>query len=99
MSTVYWHLAFIRKKFGVHSNLELIHELLANLQVDISLIKLTPRGKEVFELAMLGLSINEISHRLGISYSAVLRHREKMLLENKCNSMFELIMKCYKRHK
>ena len=54
-------------------------------------IQLTPRGREVFELAMSGLSIREISKRLGISYSGVLRHREKMLLANECNSMLELI--------
>ena len=60
-------------------------------EASISTIQLTPRGREVFELAMSGLSIREISKRLGISYSGVLRHREKMLLANECNSMLELI--------
>ena len=45
------------------------------------------------ELAMSGLSIREISKRLGIIYSCVLRHKEKMLLPNECNSMLELIAK------
>ena len=89
-------MSFIRKKFDVHSNIELIHKILNKSKVDISPIKLTPRGKEVFELAMLGLNINKISKRLGISYSGVLRHREKMLLENNRTSMFELIMKYHK---
>lgn len=59
----------------------------------MSTIRLTPRGREVFELAMRGLSIKEISEYLGISYSGVLRHREKMLLVNKCASMLQLIAK------
>ena len=54
-------------------------------------IQLTPRGREVFELAMHGLSIKKISERLGISYSGVLRHREKMFLQNHCTSMPQLI--------
>lgn len=35
----------------------------------------------------------DISEHLGISYSAVRRHREKMLLQNKCHSMLELLSK------
>lgn len=57
----------------------------------MSTIRLTPRGREVFELAMHGLSIKKISERLGISYSGVLRHREKMFLQNNCTSMPQLI--------
>ena len=77
--------------FGVHSNIELLHHLNEEPEASISTIRLTPRGREVFELAMSGLSIREISKRLGISYSGVLRHREKMLLANECNPMLELI--------
>ena len=93
VATVYWHLAAVRKIFGVHSNIELLHKLNEDIKVDMSTIKLTPRGREVFELSMRGLSIKEISKRLGISYSGVLRHREKMLLVNQCSSMLELILK------
>lgn len=91
VATVYWHLAAIRKAFDIHSNIELLHHLNEEPEASISTIQLTPRGREVFELAMSGLSIREISKRLGISYSGVLRHREKMLLANECNSMLELI--------
>ena len=56
-------------------------------------LRLTPRGKEVFNLIMEGLTIAEIAERLGISYSGVLRHREKMLLQNDCHSMPELVAK------
>ena len=93
VATVYWHLAAIRKAFGVHSNIELLHHLNEEPEASISTIRLIPRGREVFELAMSGLSIREISKRLGISYSGVLRHREKMLLANECNPMLELIAK------
>lgn len=64
----------------------------------MSTIQLTPRGKEVFELAMQGLSIKKISECLGISYSGVLRHREKMFLQNDCSSMQELIAKYHSRN-
>ena len=92
-ATVYWHLAAIRKAFGVHSNIELLYHLNEEPEASISTIRLIPRGREVFELAMSGLSIREISKRLGIIYSCVLRHKEKMLLPNECNSMLELIAK------
>ncbi|MDR1660076.1 MAG: LuxR C-terminal-related transcriptional regulator [Desulfovibrio sp.] len=39
------------------------------------MLRLTPRGKEVFLLALEGLNINQIAERMGISYSGVLRHR------------------------
>lgn len=83
----------------MHSNIELLHKLNENIEVkDMSTIILTPRGREVFELIMRGLTIKEISERLEISYSGVLRHREKMLLANRCNSMLELIAKYHGTH-
>lgn len=56
-------------------------------------LRLTPRGQDVFELILRGLTIAQIAKRLGISYSGVLRHREKMLLQNDCHCMTELIAK------
>lgn len=93
--TAYWHLATVRKIFGVHSNIELLHQLNEGTGADMSTIRLTPRGREIFELAMHGLSIKDISKRLGISYSGVLRHREKMFLQNDCTSMSQLIAMCH----
>lgn len=98
MTTVYWHLAIVRKIFGVHSNIELLHQLTEEPETDMSTIQLTPRGREVFELALHGLSIKEISERLGISYSGVLRHREKMFLQNHCTSMPQLIAKYHDKY-
>lgn len=64
-----------------------------NISVERSVLRLTPRGKDVFKLVLNGLTIAQIADRLGISYSGVLRHREKMLLQNCCHSMGELIAK------
>jgi len=44
-------------------------------------------------LIMEGLNIKKISERLGMSISGVKRHREKMLLQNGCTDMLELIAK------
>ena len=96
--TAYWHLATVRKIFGVHSNIELLHQLNEGTGADMSTIRLTPRGKEVFELAIRGLSIKEISERLRISYSGVLRHREKIFLQNNCTSMSQLIAMYHEKY-
>lgn len=58
-------------------------------------IKLTPRGKEVFQLIIKGLNDREIGEYLNISYSGVRRHKEKMLFANECESILELISKYY----
>ena len=55
----------------------------------------TPRGRSVFELVLEGKTINEIAELLCISYSGVRRHREKMLDQNGCHSINELIAKYY----
>lgn len=58
-------------------------------------IKLTPRGKGVFYLIIKGLTDKEIGNNLNISYSAVRRHKEKMIFANGCESMSQLISKYY----
>lgn len=58
-----------------------------------STIRLTPRGTAVFALIQAGVRDKSIGERMGISYSAVRRHREKMLLQNNCCSMLELVAK------
>lgn len=44
---------------------------------------------------MQGWSGKQISNYFGISKSAVRRHKEKMLLDNDCKKIIELISKCY----
>lgn len=57
----------------------------------MSATRVTPRGREVSELAMNCLNSKEISKRLGISHSGILRHRENMFLQKNCTAMSQLI--------
>lgn len=93
--TVYRHLANIRKALEVHSSIGILHFIVNEIEFDPYVIKLTPRGKEVFQLILEGLGDKQIGERLGISYSGVRRHKEKMLINNSCESMLELISKYY----
>lgn len=54
-----------------------------------------PRGRKIFQLILAGKTSKEIAEHFCISYSGVLRHREKMLEQNDCHSMTELIAKYY----
>lgn len=65
------------------------------MEFDPHVINLTPRGKEIFQLILKGLSDKQIGEYLGISYSGVRRHKEKMILANGCNSILELVSKYY----
>ena len=75
------------------SSIEMLHTLKSEPKDSFAGLKLSPRGKEVFTLILEGLSVKQIALRLGISYSGVRRHKEKMLLANDCNTMLELIAK------
>lgn len=56
-------------------------------------MKFTPRGREVFHLILEGKTCTEIAELLNMSKSGVRRHKEKMLLQNDCTSMLELVAK------
>lgn len=95
IGTLYQHLAEIRKRTSHHSSVKILfsyantpcqHAALADMG-------LTPRGKEVFLLILEGFSNRQIAAQLSISPSGVKRHREKMLLQNGCTSMMELVAK------
>lgn len=58
-------------------------------------IILTPRGACVFYMSLNGFTTVRIAHDLKMTTSGVRRHREKMLMVNKCNSMLELAAKYY----
>lgn len=92
---VYLHLAHIRKSVGAHSSIEMLHILLDEPETSRNPLKLTPRGAEVFQLILKGMSDKKIGETLGMSYSGVRRHKEKMLLANDCNDMLELVAKYY----
>lgn len=92
---VHLHLSHIRKKLSIHSTIEIMIYICRGMKFPQHNIKLTPRGKEVFLLILDGLKTNQIAHHLGISRSGVRRHREKMIQDNGCESMIELIAKYY----
>lgn len=77
----------------MRSSVEMLTALNQSQNKAISPLRLTPRGAEVFALILNGVNDVSIGQRLGISYSAVRRHREKMLLQNSCDTMLELIAK------
>lgn len=79
-ATAHRHLARVRKIFAAHSNIELLRQCKERTEADMSATRVTPRGREVSELAMHCLNSKEISKRLGISHSGILRHRENMFL-------------------
>jgi len=92
--TLYKLLFNIRKTIGAQSTLEMLNILRPiPEQTAPTTLRFSPRGREVFMLIMEGLNIKKISERLGMSISGVKRHREKMLLQNGCTNMLELIAK------
>ncbi len=93
-ATVYRHLANIRKKFGIHKSYQIILHRINECEGH-SMLKLTPRGREVFNLCLAGHSTKEIYLMLNIGISGVRRHKEKMLLANGCESMRQLISLYY----
>lgn len=77
----------------MHTSVEMLAVLGKKPDAGASSLRLTPRGAKVFALIVQGVSAARIGQRLGISYSAVRRHYEKMLFQNKCDTMLELLAK------
>ncbi len=69
--------------------------IMADMPKRTSRLVFTPRGREIFKLILKGKTTTEIAELICISYSGVLRHREKMLEQNDCHSMNELVAKYY----
>lgn len=59
------------------------------------MVKFTKRGAEVFHLYVKGCSGRNIAMIMGMTYSGVRRHKEKMLAQNSCESMTQLIARFY----
>ena len=92
---IYLHLANARKKLNAHNSIELLYIISKNKNFDNTRIKLSPRGCEVFQLIIIGLTNRQIATYLKISQSTVRKHKEKMLSDNECTSMIELVSKYY----
>ncbi|MDR1112899.1 MAG: hypothetical protein LBL18_03985 [Bacteroidales bacterium] len=78
---------------GARNAFETLHLLLKETDSILPMLRFTPRGKEVFALMLRGFGQREIGAWMGMSGSGVKRHKEKMLLQNDCNSMAELLLK------
>ena len=92
---IHLHLSRIRKKFSVHTTIEIMRCTGETLAYPKHPIKLTSRGAEVFHLSLSGVNTTRITRCLKITRSGVRRHREKMLMANGCNSMLELVARYY----
>jgi DNA-binding CsgD family transcriptional regulator len=90
--TIYRHFANLRKVFNVHTTREILLAFDAGVTSIRPAVRLTPRGKEVLELYMHGYTYRQIADLLGMSVGGVRRHREKMLLQNDCESVLKLIV-------
>lgn len=77
------------------NNIEMLYKMDHAPECKIRQLILTPRGAEVLQLSVTGMSGREIGKKLGISFSAVKRHKEKMLLANSCTSIQDLIAVYY----
>jgi DNA-binding NarL/FixJ family response regulator len=58
-------------------------------------LRFAPRGKEVFLLILEGMTSKGISERLNLGVNGIKRQKDKMLLQNDCETMLELIAKYY----
>lgn len=93
--TVYRHLEDIRNNLNTHNSITILYNIYGECKCKKQNIKLTPRGFEVFSLIIQGKTDSYISKQLGISYSGVRKHKEKMLEQNDCTSIWQLLGKYY----
>lgn len=87
------HLQNIRKVIQMHNAAAMLNALHREQVMQNSPLRLTPRGVEASTLIFTGMSIKQAAVELGISFSCARRHKEKMLLCNRCNTINELSAK------
>ena len=92
-ASVYVYLSRIQKKLDAGNSREVLYLLRKNPEHGMSTLNFTPRGKQVFTLIMEGLTSKRISERLGMGVNGIKRHKDKMLWQNNCETMRELIAK------
>ena len=88
--TVYRYLVNIKKSLEVHNSIEILYLITNKIKFKPQNIKLTPRGKEVFQFILKGLSDREIGECLNINYSGVRRHKKKCCLLANMNLYWNL---------
>ena len=84
------HLFNARKKLNIHKTAELFRISTKKDGRQDDNMRLTRRWREIFEAYIGGLTDRSIAEQLGIGYSAVRRHKERMLDANDCHAMREL---------
>lgn len=89
--TVNNHLFNARKKLNIHKSVELFLLNAEKIDTLFDSVHLTRRWRDVLRLHMNGFTDIQIGKILGISYSAVRRHKERMLISNNCDSMRSLV--------
>jgi DNA-binding CsgD family transcriptional regulator len=91
--SLYVFLSRLHKKMGVRNSREMLNMLNKSQRSAMSSLRFTRRGKDVFLFVKEGLTDKHIGEHMGISVSAVKKHKEIMLLQNECSTMLELIAK------
>ncbi len=94
-SCVNLHLAKIRQILGVRNTLAILHTLYCKGDNSFLHINLTTQDTKVFDYILQGYKEREIGKLLGISLSAVKRHKERMIARNNCLTIKDLIRKFY----
>lgn len=95
---------FVQKPFNSQDVLERIQHALASTEIRSMpggeavqyLDALTPRERQVLELAVTGKLNKEIAAELGIGQRTVETHRAKMMKKMACRSMVELMRKLHR---
>lgn len=88
--TVHNHLFNSRKKLNIRKTSEIFRIAKKEKDILTENIYLTQRWREILDAYTEGLSDKQIAEQIGISYSTVRRHKERMQNANNCTSMREL---------
>jgi DNA-binding CsgD family transcriptional regulator len=83
----------IRSRYGAPNTYALIAKLEIPPVADPERVSLTPRGKEVLQSFMDGLTYKKMGKKLGISRDGIRQQRDRMLNQNGCATTNELIIK------
>lgn len=98
LSAVNSHLFNIKKRLDLDGKCIQLKCIDTDIDEAISRLKFSSRSTKDFDIFMLilkGMTDLEICERLAMRYSALRRHRERLLIRNHCLNMQELISLFY----
>lgn len=93
-STVNVHLYNIKRKLDIIGKCMQLKHIEIDISTAISRIKFSSKSTKDFEIFMLilaGITNKEICKKLFMTYRAIRHHRERLLIRNNCQNMYELI--------